>query len=362
MTTSPSDRPARTSVPLTFTSLSRATSCSTTRTDVICPRRTTAPAGTVNARRGAAPKCARPNVPERNPAVSGSVILTRYARASASTARPMSDTVPFSVIVAPPVPESSETGTSCAARDLSDTRLVHSDVEPEAARILQAKQRRAGRGHVARLDHLLGHHAVEGRRDTCERRRRRRTFGGGACAVHERDSALRPGRRAGCTRFGRAQGTGGVVELLGGGRPLGLQTDDAFVRRARQGQGSLGRLLVRGRGGDALIGGQRRCASASRVSREVGAIEDDQRLTRTDAIARRHANLQDRCLNARHDRGGGSRLDDAAGFKRGGHVGHRHSRHGDGDWCFGGRACGVRLARTARQDEAGDHSDRARTT
>ena len=41
-----------------------------------------------------------------------------------------------------------------AGRDLSDPRLVHADVEPEAARILEAHERRTGRRHVARLDHL----------------------------------------------------------------------------------------------------------------------------------------------------------------------------------------------------------------
>jgi hypothetical protein len=52
MTTSPSDNPASTSVPLTFTSRKRAMPLSTTRTDVICPRRVSALAGTVSARRG----------------------------------------------------------------------------------------------------------------------------------------------------------------------------------------------------------------------------------------------------------------------------------------------------------------------
>src|SRR6185295_4221233 len=101
ITTSPSDRPASTSVPLTFTSLTRAMSFSTTKADVICPRCTSAPAGTVRARRARALKCARPNIPERRPTVSGSVILTRNARASASTARPISTTLPLIVVASP---------------------------------------------------------------------------------------------------------------------------------------------------------------------------------------------------------------------------------------------------------------------
>ena len=266
-------------------------SFSTTKTDVICPRCTSASAGTVRARRAWPLKCARPNVPERSPVVSGSVILTRNARASASTARPISATVPLTVVGAPPVPESSETDTTAPTRDLSDPRFVHADVEPEAARILHAHQRRAGCRHVAGLDHLLGDDAVEGRRDERERRGRACRLAGGACAFHAGRRGLRPGGGAGRARFGRAQRAGGVVEFLRRGRALGVQAGNAFVRRARQREGGIGRLLLGRRGGDALIGRQRGRAGASRMGGKVASVEDDQHLTRTHAIARRRHGL-----------------------------------------------------------------------
>ena len=216
-------------------------------------------------------------------------------------------------------------------RDLSDPRLVHADVEPEAARVLDAHQRRAGRRHVARLDHLLGDDAVERRRDARERLGRARRLAGGACAFHAGHGGLRPRGRAGGARFGRAQRAGGVVELLRRGRALGVQAGDACVRRARQREGGIGRLLLGRRGGDALIGRQRGRARASRLGGEVASVEHDQHLTRTHAIARRDTDFADRRQDARHDRGGRPRLDHAAGLERVGDVGHGHRRDGDGN-------------------------------
>ena len=61
----------------------------------------------VNARRGVPPNRALPNSPDRRPRASGNAILTRNARASASTARLTSTTVPVIEVV--PVPR--KTGT-----------------------------------------------------------------------------------------------------------------------------------------------------------------------------------------------------------------------------------------------------------
>ena len=105
------------------------------------------------------------------------------------------------------------------------------------------------------------------------------------------DGGLRPGRRAGGARFGRAQRAGGVVELLRRGRALDVQAGNACVRRARQREGGLGRLLLGRRGGDALIGRQRGRAGASRLGGEVASVEHDQHLTRAHAIARRRRGL-----------------------------------------------------------------------
>ena len=136
-----------------------------------------------------------------------------------------------------------------------------------------------------------------------------------------------------------------------------MQAGDAFVGRARQREGGIGRLLLGGRGGDALIGRQRGRAGASRMGGKVASVEHDQHLTRTHAIAWRHADFADRRQNARHDRGGRPRLDHAARLERVGDVGHRHGRDGDGNRRrrVGGRR--LRAARTGRQDEAGEASD-----
>ena len=84
-------------------------------------------------------------------------------------------------------------------------------------------------------------------------------------------AALRAGGGAGGPRLGRAQRAGGVVELLRRGRALGVQAGNAFVRRARQREGGIGRLLLGRRGGDALIGRQRGRARASRMGGEVAS-------------------------------------------------------------------------------------------
>src|SRR6266545_4199717 len=111
MTVSPSASPARISLPFTLTSRSRAIPLSSTKTEVICPWRTSARSGRRSARRLPSVKRARPNVPDRAPEESGREIFTRNARASASTARATSDTVPLTVLVIPSGP-SSETGTA----------------------------------------------------------------------------------------------------------------------------------------------------------------------------------------------------------------------------------------------------------
>src|SRR5205085_2444079 len=102
ITTSDSARPASTSEPRRLTSRTLATPLSTTNTEVSCPRRTTADAGMVSARRGVPPNRALPNSPDRTPRASGKAILTRNARASASTARLTSATVPLTEVVAVP--------------------------------------------------------------------------------------------------------------------------------------------------------------------------------------------------------------------------------------------------------------------
>src|SRR5450759_3277100 len=94
----------------------------------------------------------------------------------------------------------------------------------------------------------------------------------------------------------------GIFELLRGGRALGVQTCNAFMRRARQREGGIGRLLLGGPGCGVLIGSQRGRARAPRMGAKIASIEHDQHLPRTHAIARRHADLPDRRQNARHDR------------------------------------------------------------
>src|SRR5262245_61427596 len=94
MTTSDSVTPARTSDSLRFTRRTRATPSSTTNTKVSCPRRTIADDGMVKARRGVPSNRALPNSPDRRAGASGNAILTRNARASASTARLTSTTLP----------------------------------------------------------------------------------------------------------------------------------------------------------------------------------------------------------------------------------------------------------------------------
>ena len=169
--------------------------------------------------------------------------------------------------------------------------------------------------------------------------------------------AAAPAARASAARR-RARG---VVELLRRGRALGVQACNAFVRRARQREGGIGRLLLGGRGGDALIGRQRGRAGASRMGGKVASIEHDQHLTRTHAIARRHADLPDRRQNARHDRGGRPRLDHATRLERVGDVGHGHGRDRDGNGRLRVGGCRLRVDSNRPPGRGQDASERRAT-
>ena len=96
----------------------------------------------------------------------------------------------------------------------------------------------------------------------------------------------------------------------------------ACVARASASVG-VGRLLLGGRGGGALVSRLRRRSRATRLGAKVASIENDQHLTRAHAITRRDADLPDRRQDARHDRGRRPRLHHAAGLERVGDVGHR---------------------------------------
>ena len=100
------------------------------------------------------------------------------------------------------------------------------------------------------------------------------------------DGGPRARRRAGGPRFRRAEDTRHVVELLRGGRALGVQAGDARMRRARQGERGVGRLALGLCGNDVLIGRDPRRARTAGLGGEVAAVEHDQHLAGTDAVAR----------------------------------------------------------------------------